>query len=719
MFYKCIKQYDSSDCGCACLASIARYYGNNISLSEIINEAHITDEGMNLLELVNVAEKIGFDAVPMKRAEDFNSADISLPCIAHVMLEDGRFHFIVIYKIGKRNVTIADPSMGITKIDKQKFFESALEENVNHIWTGILVFFTLNEQTKIKNKVNYRKSIIGEIISLEKKNLFLIMLLSIISMSFKVIGSLYYRIILDIIIPNKWEYSLYFITLIFVVIQIVSIYMDKVSVNKVLDASREINNELTINYFKHILRLPLSFHDVRKNGEIISRFQDIDKIQKVLLSSTMSLPADFLFIIIISIILICKCIPIFCVVVCMCVAYITIILFYRKKFDQHNTREMVEESKVTTQLVDVLEGISTIKAFDIDKKLIVGGKKKITDWQKAIFDLGNVENWQAAFNALISGMGELFILGYGAYAVMKGIMTIGELITYNVLIGYLLKPIRNIIGLQPQFHTAYIALGRLKTILDIKEEEQIDRKIKVIKNIESRHVSFGYSPYRKIVNDISFSIDKYNKIAMVGNSGSGKTTIAKLLTQMYLPCEGEIFFNGIAGDKIDSKSIRHNILYVSQEDFIFSGSIKENLVLDDDSISQEEVINMCKQIGLHDFISNMRCQYETILEERGSNLSKGQRQKIAITRALLKKPRILILDEATSNIDVIGEQQILHYIKSIEDLTLIVITHRINNIKDSDLIYVLEQGQIIAQGKHCELENRCALYRQYLVESDN
>jgi ATP-binding cassette subfamily B protein len=233
-----------------------------------------------------------------------------------------------------------------------------------------------------------------------------------------------------------------------------------------------------------------------------------------------------------------------------------------------------------------------------------------------------------------------------------------------------------------------------------------------INKIVFSNVEFGFEQNIKVLMGVDFEINKGQKVAIVGSSGSGKTTIAKLLMKFHSAEVGNIYINGEDILNISTESIRTNIVYVSQEDFIFSGSIKENLKFGNETISDETMLDMAQVFGIHDFVKDMPRLYDSILEERGANLSKGQKQKIALTRAILRKPKVLILDEATSNMDLMSENKILNELKDMKDLTLIIITHRLDSILNSDCIYVMEEGCILARGNHKELLNICPKYEK-------
>ncbi len=397
--------------------------------------------------------------------------------------------------------------------------------------------------------------------------------------------------------------------------------------------------------------------------------------------------------------------------VILLVLYGIIVFCYNKPIKKINEKQMEENSQVTSYLVESLNGIETVKAFNAEKKAEYKTEKLFIKFLKSIFKGGFLSNSQQSLTNAVYVIGETVILWVGTVKILNGELTVGELITFNALLAYFLDPVKNLINLQPTMQTAIVAADRLGEILDLEPEkkENEESKIKDVslnKKIEISNLDFRYGTRQFVLKNINLTINPGEKIALVGESGSGKTTLVKLLMNFYEFEKGEIMFGDYNIKDINIESLRDKIAYISQDIFLFSGTIRENLMLGNEDATLDEIIEACKLSKANEFIEKMPLRYDTMLEENGANLSGGQKQRLAIARALLKKPDILIMDEATSNLDSITEKAIEKTINELSDnITTVIIAHRLSTIMRCDKIYVMADGEIIEQGSHTQLMN--------------
>ncbi|NFA29647.1 peptidase domain-containing ABC transporter, partial [Clostridium botulinum] len=701
--YVCIKQHDYKDCGAACLATICKQYGLKYPISKIREVAGTDKEGTSALGVIKAAEELGFTAKGVKasKPEDLFS-EIPLPCIAHVVIDKTLLHYVVIYKITEKEIIIADPGRGIIKYNPQEFFE---------IWTGVLLIMTPTVKFEKGNKEKGLFQRFFKLIKPQKKLLVNIFLSSIIYTILGIIGAFYFKFILDDIIPNNLNKSLHMISIGIIVLTLFKVLLGAFRTQLLIYLGQNMDIPLMLGYYEHVINLPMNFFGTREVGEIISRFNDASKIRDAISGATLTMMIDSLMVIIGGIFLYTANSLLFGITIIPIVLYIIIVWVFNKPLEEVNRSVMEDNAKLTSYLVESLNGVETIKAFNAEGEVNLETEKRFISLIKSVFKNGFINNLHGSIKGSVKAIFGIVILWVGTHEVLKGAMTIGQLISFNALLAYFLDPIENIINLQPQLQTAVVAGERLGEILDLELEKSIDEEKKIkpqslLGNIEFKDVDFRYGTRKLILKDINMNIKPGEKIALVGESGSGKTTLSKLLMNFYQCEKGEILINTYNIKDINIETLRDKIAYISQETFLFNGTIKENLSLGNPYITYEEIIEACKRAQIHDFINSLPLRYNTLVEENGSNFSGGQKQRLSIARAILKKPQILIMDEATSSLDSITERAIENTMNEFsEGITTIIIAHRLSTIRRCNTIYVLDKGEIIEKGSHDELIN--------------
>ena len=712
MKYHCVKQHDKVDCGAACIATVARQYGLRVSLTKMREAAGTDAGGTNLLGMIKAAESIGLTAKGAKGSKESFFSKFPLPCVAHVITKEGLRHYIVIHKISKKKLVIADPAHGIIKISTSKFLGDNLSplEHPKYLWTGILLVITPSEKFKKGKEKENGLEHFWHLLKPHKGLLIEAFIASIIFVLLGILGAFYFQLIIDYLLPAELKKTLTVISIGVILLNIFRVFLNAFRTHVLLYLSQKIDIMVVLGYYKHLVGLPMSFFATRKIGEIISRFQDAGKVRNAISGTTLSIMIDTVMVVVGGIILFNQNSQMFLVTLVMIILYIIIVLLFGKKYSDLNRDEMDNYSHLTSYLVESLNGIQTIKAYNAEEKAKIETETRFVKLLRSIFDLSFVENIQSSIKLLIELVGEIIILWIGGINVIEGNITIGQLVVYNSLLIYFLDPLKRLIDLQPQIQTAIVAADRLNEILNLEIEKDKSEKHKLkldslYGDIEFKNVNFRYGTRERVLHNISLKIKKGQKVAIIGESGSGKTTLAKLLLHLYKVEDGMI---SIAEDNIEDIKIdilREKIAYVSQETFLYSGTILENIMLGaSDEVSLKEVIEISKKTQAHEFINELPMRYETILEENGSNLSGGQRQRLALTRAMLKKPDILILDEATSNLDPLAERKIYEAIQNLaKNMTVIIITHRLNTVKGCDYIFVIDKGKVIEKGTHSEL----------------
>lgn len=699
--YNCIKQHDEKDCGVACLVTIAKQYGLKIPISKVREIAGTDMQGTSAYGLVKAAEIMGFSAKGVKssKSEDIFS-EFPKPAIAHVVADGNLLHYVVIHKVAKEEIIIADPGKGIVKYKPEDFFE---------MWTGVLIVMVPSPSFEQGDETKGLFDRFWGLIKVQRNLLIKIFISSMLITILGIVGSFYFKFLIDDILPNNLNNSLLAISLAMIVLVIFKVITEFFRSILLIHMSKNIDIPLLLGYYSHVINLPMNFFGTRKVGEIISRFNDAGKIRDAISSATLTIMIDVIMAIVGGVILYMQSSKMFFMCFIPIGIYVVLIFVFKKPLEEGNRSVMEDDAKLISYLVESIEGIETVKAYNGEQKVNLETEKKFISYIKSIFKYGYTNNLQGSLKSGVKAIFSICILWFGVSIALKGDITVGTVISFNALLAYFIEPVERMINLQPELQSAVVAADRLGEILDLELEraEDEDKKIKpstLLGDVILKDVDFRYGTRPLVLKNINMNIKAGEKIALVGESGSGKTTVAKLLMDFYNVEKGEVLLNSYNIKDINKDVLRSKISYISQDSFFFSGTIKENLQFADENITYDEITDVCKKAQIHDYINSLPTRYETILEEKGANLSGGQRQRLAIARALLKKPEILIMDEATSNLDSITEKAIEKTIEvCTENVTTIIIAHRLSTIKRCNRIYVMDRGYIIEEGTHNEL----------------
>ena len=709
--YYCVKQHDITDCGAACLATVCKQNGYKIGITKIREVAGTDKQGTNAFGVIKAAEQLGFSAKGVKGNKEAFFSEFPLPCIAHVIVNGNLLHYVVIHKITKKKVVIADPGVGIVKLTPEEFFGEIYEEGKppKYQWSGVLILLVKNETFK---KGDETKGLFARFLHLlvpQKKLLLHIFVASLLYTILGILGAFYFKEMIDSVLPDGLRKTLMTLSIGVILLNIFKVLLNAFRSHLLLYLSQKLDIALLLGYYRHVIELPMNFFGTRKVGEIISRFNDAGKVRDAISGATLTIMIDTLMAVAGAIILYLQNPKLFGITIIIVVMYGIIVVCFHKWYEKLNRKQMEDNAELTSYMVESLNGIQTVKAYNAERKANSETEIKFVKLLRSIFNLTWVSNLQASLKIFVELVGGIVILWVGGISVINGEMTIGALITFNSLLAYFLDPVKNLIDLQPQMQTAVVAADRLGEILDLEAEKTENEYRKLAPeglsgDIKIENLNFRYGTRRLVLEDINLDIKQGQKVAFVGESGSGKTTLSKLLLNFYKPENGNILIGGNNIQDIRLDCLRDRIAYIPQETFLFSGSIFENLTLGLDNATMDDIIEASKMAQAHDFINELPLRYETRLEENGTNLSGGQRQRLAIARAVLKKPDILIMDEATSNLDAITERALDRTIHEFaKDMTTIFIAHRLSTIKNCDKIYVMDKGRIVEQGTHREL----------------
>lgn len=706
--FKCILQNDETDCGPACLAAIFRKYGLKVSIAKIRDIAGTDRQGTSAYGLVKAIEHYGFQQKVVEADKESLTSKLPIPAIAHVVIDDSLLHYVVITKVKGDTVVVSDPAKGIVKYKKEDFLK---------IWTKILILIAPTNNSQKGNKKQSTLISFFRLLISQKWLLLRIFILSMILTSLGIITSFYYQVIMDNVVPSLSIQTLNYVSVITLCLFLVQIGINFLRGILIVKLEQRIDIPIMLGYYNHALILPMKFYSMRDTGEIISRFNDASSIRDIVSDASLTIMMDTIMAVVGAVVLFNCNRLLFLISVVVLILYGIIVFIYNKPIKKINRKIMEMNSKVTSQFVETINGIETIKVFNQEKNEETKTDKLYNKFLKKIFNGGILSLSQQTVTMFVAVVGELVILWVGTACVIKGNLTLGELITFNALLGYFINPIKNLINLQPSIQTAVVAADRLGEILDIApeyndEQDQSDNKIRFSK-VSISNLDFRYGTRDLVLRHINLEIHRGEKIAFVGESGSGKTTLAKLLVRLYEQEKGSIKLDSSDIREFSISQIRNNISYISQNTFLFSGTIKENLLFGNSDATDYDISQVCKMCELEEYINSLPLKLNTRIEENGKNLSGGQKQRLAIARALLNNPEILIMDEATSNLDYITEKSIEKTINTFSgNMTTIIIAHRLSTIKDCDKIFVFRNGEIVETGNHKDLLNQKGYYYQ-------
>ena len=719
-----IRQHEPRDCGAAALSMILEYYGKKIPFAMVFEAIKVDRQGANLYGIHDGAIQFGLDATILEgTAQDFIketcSNQIKLPVIARIINRYGMEHYIVVTKIKRNKVHYCDPGEGRKKLTLKHFSECFL---------GHVVTF---QKSANFQKENRRKGSVMEFINLitrQKGLVATVGVLSVIVIGITMAGTFLFQYLIDTVIPGfalktghqqEGLYGLEMFALLVTgafLLYVVRFVTQLLRGRILLTMSKQINLPLMLGYYNSAVDMKMEFFDNHQTGDLLTRFGDASKVQEALSSVTLTLMVDVPMILLCGATLFRQSADLFAIIAAILVLYVVISVLYIRPMDKRNRQLMVENSRLNSYLKESFDSIQTIKAFNAGTTVKARTKELFHNIQTYGIKASMLSMTKESLMELLASVGMLALLWMGSVNIQAGTMTLGTLMAFYTMFGYFLTPIRNLMELQGTLQAAVVAASRLRDIMDrTKENRDADGKHKSIcdGDISVEGVSFRYGNRFLVLEELDMKIQKGQSVAIVGPSGCGKTTVTKLLMGFYTPEKGVIKIGGDTLERMDLHQLRQNIAYVSQEIHLFSDSIRSNLMLGSNDALTDEEINAVLNVAGCDFIDDMPFGLDTVLDEGGMNLSGGQRQRLAIARALLRKPQILILDEATSALDTLAERKLQKALKSIlPEMTIIMVAHRLNSIRDCDHIIVMDKGVLIEEGTHSQLMERGGLYAE-------
>ena len=685
--FEVVRQEDLTDCGACCLKMIIKYYGGDYPLFHIKQLTHTDQFGTNAFLIKEAALKLGLNAkVVNGNLEDIKEED--LPIIAHVIPNKSYEHFIVIYKLDKKHalVTIADPALGKRVITYGDFFE---------ISSSNFIFFDANKKLAKITSSKRINNLVIETFTNNKKIFVYIVLFSVIFIFLNICSSYAFKFLID----NVYLYSnidnLVFFFIVFNFINVFKNIFQYIRINMINYFNFKLDKILITKLFNHLIYLPFLYYKNKSSSDVINRINDLIDVKNNLTKIFLSIVIDGLLAFSILIVLfkinfLLTILSLFLVLI-----YLFIIVITSPIYNYYIEEEKVKGSEVNSFLHSNLRNMDSIKNLNIEDYV---SNKFVNLYEKFYFV--NKKNTKFSnkvmfIKNMVHDIYFIFLYYIASKLIISDKFNLALFITYISLLSYFIDPIKNIIDLNFDIKNLNLSLKRVNELFDIKKEKfLVDEKYQknVVKgDIEFKNISYSYNGYQNILKEFSLKIKENSRVLISGETGSGKSTIARILMNYFAPDKGEVLINNKSISSYNLINIRKDITYISQNETIYKDSLYNNIVLNE-SIIYDEFLNICKICKVDEIVNKHKFKYDMNLEEDGFGLSGGEKSRIFLARALIKKSSIYIFDETLSNIDVEKEKEILKNVfDNFKTSTFIVITHRLVNKKLFNKVYDLNE----------------------------
>ncbi|HEY4389500.1 MAG TPA: peptidase domain-containing ABC transporter, partial [Ktedonobacteraceae bacterium] len=640
------------------------------------------------------------------RENDFRF--VQLPAIVHWEFN----HFLIVERWTPKSVEVVDPAVGRHSISGEEF---------NRGFTGIVLMMEPGaqfERKSTRNRVNlwsYAQAYIQRAPQVLFQVLIVTLLLQLLGLSLPLLTAL----VVDKIIPSGTTNLLTILGIGMIFILVAELIIQVLRTLLLIYLQNRVDTYMVPSFMEHLLQLPLKYFQQRSSGDMLTRISSNLTIREIVGTQFISAILDGGTVILYLIILLQQNIQFGLVALAIGLVQALLLFLSRRQLLQLSNRVLETIGREQGYTAEMLNGVTTIKAMGFEQRAFQQWANFFSKQLNATLSRTYLSSLISTAMTTMSTLSPILLLWIGAIQVLNGQLQVGTMIALSTLATAFLTPLASLVSSGTEIQIVNSHLARIADVLDAEPEQEIQDSQLVEQlhgQIRMERVSFRYDAQTtNVLEDITLNIEPGQKIAIVGQTGSGKSTLGKLMLGLYQPTEGEIFFDGVPLQKLNYQSLRAHCGVVMQDSSIFSGSIKQNITFQDTEIGLKRVEQAARLAALHEDISEMPMGYETFVGEGGNSLSGGQRQRLALARALAHAPSILLLDEATSALDVVTERQVEQNLRQL-GCTQIIIAHRLSTIRQADLILVLDQGHIIERGTHQELLEQDGYYA-YLIRN--
>lgn len=701
-----VRQLAVSDCGAAALAMVLGYYGREASLEDLRREFGLGTgrSGLSARSILQMARAHGLRG----RGVRVGLEDLQFLPRGAILYWAFR-HFVVFDRLKNNKVQIVDPAAGRRSIPIDTF---------RRTFTGVALILEPTGQFRTGGtKPKRSRSLVKQI--LECRDLLIkIISSSLLVQIFSLALPLFTGVLIDQVVPRK-DYSLLFVLALgFCVFQLLNTIAGFVRSHLLIHLRTQLETRFTLRFLDHLVELPYSYFQQHSSGDLMVRLGSNNALRDILATATLSAFMDGTMAFLYLGLLLITSPPMTAMVALLAAARLLLLWLVRWRQREFLARSMENQALSSTSQVELLTGMETLKAMGLEHRAAENWSNVFVEGLNISIERGRLDALFSTLSNVVGILSTLALLFYGAFLVLNGTLSLGTMLAFNALAASFLTPLNNVISSGLQFQMLEVYLDRLNDVIDAAPEQD-NGKVTICGPLNGRisieSLSFRYSSQDPLsVRNVTVDIAPGSRVALVGRTGSGKSTLARLIAGLYEPASGKIAFDSRDLKTLDRRSLRSQLGFVAQDTQLFSGSIRHNIALANPQMPLAQVVHAATIAGLHHDIMAMPMTYETPLLDRGLSLSGGQRQRLAIARALASNPRILILDEATSQLDAITEEKVIANLDALR-CTQVVIAHRLSTVRNADLILVLENGEVVAQGTHEELLARAGCYADLLA----
>jgi len=703
MRYQSVQQSNEEDCGAACLATVAKHYNKTFVQNRLRETVGTGKQGTTLLGLRRGAEALGFNARSVKASTTIlqRMSEVTLPAIIHWK----GYHYVVLYGKKRGKYIVADPAVGIRYLEEQELVAG---------WTDGMMLLLEPDAARFSQQTEDKVHGIGRFfkrVSPYRGILFESLLINLVLGGLSLTSPFLIQILTDDVLIRGDSHLLRGVAIAIIVMTLVSSALSVVQANLITQFAQRLELGLVMEFGRKILRLPLSYYEARRSGEIISRLQDIQQINQLVSQSVITLPSQF-FIALISLGLMVFYSWKLVIIVLLLAVVSTITTFIFLPALQQKIRSiMVLDAENQGVLVETFKGALTLKTTAAQQQFWEELQSRFSRLARLVYDTAQIGIINGTFSSLVSGIGGVVLLWFGSSLVIGRELSIGQLLAFNSMSGSFLGFIGAVIGFVDEFTQVKTATQRLSEVIDTtSESDESDNKafveIRDDADITVTDLAFHHTGRVDLLDDFSLMIPGGKTTAIIGRSGCGKSSLVKLVAGLYPYQSGNIRIGIFNLEDLALDCLRQQVVLVPQEPHFWSRSIIENFRLGAPAITFEQIVYACQVAGADEFISRLPDKYQTVLGEFGANLSGGQRQRLAVARAIVNNPSILILDESTAGLDPISEAEMLDQLLAArQGKTTLMISHRPRVIERADWVVFLEQGSVKLQGTPEDLQN--------------